>query len=530
MNDHFRQSMAWLHTWAGLVAAWVLFFVFITGAAGYFNTEIDHWMRPELPMVSSQPVLSAEASVTLGLAHLRVAAVGADEWIINLPGGRSGRQVGILWREPAAPGERAGKLHRAMLAADGGVVGNEGVRATGGGNAFYRMHYLFRYLPRDAAIWLVGAATMLMLLALITGVIVHKKIFADFFTFRPAKGQRSWLDAHNVLGVLALPFFLMITYSGLLFFQNPLMPLGFYGIGEASVVKAVAPVMPAPLTVPAELHDPLPLVRMAEAQWGAERVGSVSIKHPGLADAVVMLRARQEDGDALVAGNPSLRFDGVSGALLDPPPFQASMSYARRVMLALHEGRFAGVALRWLYFASGLLGAAMIATGLVLWTVKRRQRRLKAGEPEGFGLRLVESLNIATVAGLCTAVAVYFWANRLLPVDMAGRADWEFHALFIAWGLLLAHALLRQRFASALRAWAEQLWLAAAAFGLLPVVNALTTDRHLGVTLPAGDWVLAGFDLTMLGLAGLFAAMAWQVGGKLRGGNPVPLSMAGAQA
>jgi len=527
MKDHFRQSMAWLHTWAGLVAAWVLFFVFITGSAGYFNTEIDRWMRPELPMVSSLPVLSAEASTVLGLAHLRATAVGADEWIINLPGGRSGWQVGVLWREPAAPGERAGNLHRATLAADGSVVGNEGVRATGGGNAFYRMHYLFRYLPRDAAIWLVGAATMLMLLALITGVIVHKKIFADFFTFRPGKGQRSWLDAHNVLGVLALPFFLMITYSGLLFFQNQLMPLGFYGIGEAPVVKAIVPVEPVS---PAELHDPLPLVRTAETQWGVGRVGSVSIKHPGLDDAVVMLRARQEDGDALVAGNPSLRFDGVSGALLDPPPFQASMSYARRVMLALHEGRFAGVGLRWLYFASGLLGAAMIATGLVLWTVKRRQRRLKAGEPEGFGLRLVESLNIATVAGLCTAVAVYFWANRLLPADMAGRADWEFHALFIAWGLLLAHALLRQRFASALRAWAEQLWLAAAAFGLLPVVNALTTDRHLGVTLPAGDWVLAGFDLTMLGLAGIFAAMAWKVGGKLRGGTPVPLSMEGAQA
>lgn len=32
MKDGFRQSMAWLHTWTGLVMAWVLFFVFVPGA------------------------------------------------------------------------------------------------------------------------------------------------------------------------------------------------------------------------------------------------------------------------------------------------------------------------------------------------------------------------------------------------------------------------------------------------------------------------------------------------------------------
>src|SRR5690606_40986556 len=47
-----------------------------------------------------------------------------------------------------------------------------------------------------------------------------------FFTFRPRKGQRSWLDAHNATAVLALPFHFMITYSGLLLFMYMLMPWG----------------------------------------------------------------------------------------------------------------------------------------------------------------------------------------------------------------------------------------------------------------------------------------------------------------
>jgi hypothetical protein len=43
---------------------------------------------------------------------------------------------------------------------------------------------------------------------------------------------------------------------------------------------------------------------------------------------------------------------------------------------------------------------------------------------------------------------------------------------------------------------------------LVPVLNAVTTDIHLGATLAAGDWTLASFDLTMLALAFIFAMAA----------------------
>ena len=48
----FRQSMKWLHTWVGLMVGWVLFFMFITGTAGYFDDEITRWMEPERPLVA----------------------------------------------------------------------------------------------------------------------------------------------------------------------------------------------------------------------------------------------------------------------------------------------------------------------------------------------------------------------------------------------------------------------------------------------------------------------------------------------
>ena len=56
----------------------------------------------------------------------------------------------------------------------------------------------------------MGAISLCMLVALVSGVVVNKRIFKDFFTFRRGKGQRSWLAAPNACGVLPLPSLFMI--------------------------------------------------------------------------------------------------------------------------------------------------------------------------------------------------------------------------------------------------------------------------------------------------------------------------------
>ncbi|BEP93433.1 PepSY-associated TM helix domain-containing protein [Acidovorax sp. A79] len=517
MKEGFRQCMAWLHTWVGLVVGWVLFFVFVTGTAGYFAHEIDRWMRPELPLDTAAAAVEPHRAVALAQAYLQAnAPPQSQDWSVQLPGQRGSSALSVSWREPPAdgkPGARGRFVRRTLDPAKGQAAAEPVVRKTGGGHLLYRMHYMLHYVPYDVAIRLVGVCTMLMLMAVVTGVITHKKIFVDFFTFRPGKGQRSWLDAHNIISVTALPFFLMITYSGLVFFLFQYMPAGLaasHYAGNAQVFYDDLLQRPAAVdaTVSAQPLTALaPLVARAEAQWGAGQVARVGVQQPGRADADVQL-VRVAGGQ--IAGSDRLRFHARTGEALPPKAEDGAARETQDVLLALHEGRFAGPVLRWLYFASGLLGCAMIATGLVLWTAKRRaqqDKRAKAGGKPEFGFRLVECLNIGTVAGLPVAVAAYFWANRLIPADFATRREWEAHVLFITWGVLLLYPALR----TPLRAWLESLWLAAAAFALLPLLNALTTDRHLGVTLPAGDWVLAGFDLTMLALGACLAVAARRV-------------------
>jgi len=49
-HEHvFSCTMSTLHTWTGLLLGWVLYFMFVTGTLGYLDTEIDRWMKPELP-------------------------------------------------------------------------------------------------------------------------------------------------------------------------------------------------------------------------------------------------------------------------------------------------------------------------------------------------------------------------------------------------------------------------------------------------------------------------------------------------
>ncbi|HYP82790.1 PepSY-associated TM helix domain-containing protein [Variovorax sp.] len=508
MKDRFRQSMAWLHTWLGLLFGWLLYFIFITGTLGYLDTEIDRWMRPELPVASYPP--SQKMAIDRAQAFLQSHAAHGQRWTLTLPIDRNEPYLHVSWQAARAGAPAASGT--AYL--DPGSGRQIETRDTGGGQALYQMHWRLHYLPPLGSLWIVGIATLALLLALVTGIVVHRKILADFFTFRPRKGQRSWLDAHNVASVVSLPFQLMITYSGLIFLMFSFMPLvaaAWYGPGQASQDVFLDEVFPPLASAPAAGRSAmlLPLDRLwrdAQDRWGPNAVAALEVQDPNDAHARVHVIGNFAAGP--LRATSILTYDGVSGErLAERQAWQSGPKALRDAMLGLHEGMFAPPALRAIYVLSGLLGAVMIATGMVLWCVKRRQRAERGRDMAHAGLRLAERLNVAVFIGLPVAIGAYFWANRLLPTGMAHRAELEMHALFAAWLLMFILAALRP----ALCAWKEQAIFAAVAFGLLPVLNAATTSRHLLQSVPDADWVMAGFDLASLAIGAAFAGLAWKV-------------------
>jgi uncharacterized iron-regulated membrane protein len=500
MKEGFRQSMAWLHTWSGLLVGWVLFMVFACGTASYFRDEITLWMKPELHQAS-------HAMVEQGVAVARIQqlleqrAAQSPRWFITLPTERE-PAVRASWAPPPskAEGKPRGRRRFENASIDP-LTGQElsAARATRGGDFFYRMHFDMHYMPVLWARWIVGACAMFMLVAIISGIVTHKRIFKDFFTFRPNKGQRSWLDAHNATAVLALPYHLMITYTGLVTLMFMYLPQGLNAVypktdaffadlngGPKEEVKASG--------IHATLTPLAPLVAQASKHWDGAAVGRITVNLAG--DSAATVTITQQDGHGLSNNLPTLTFDGVSGAMQGAADKSGAAVETRGVMYGLHIGRFASPLLRGLFFLSGLAGCAMVATGVLLWAVKERPKHLKASANGriGFGLRLVDGLNLGGIAGLLIAMSVFFWANRLLPVGLQGRPDLEIQCFFTAWGIAAVMALAFP----ARWMWRIQLAIAGVLFALLPVLNPLTGGVGLLASMAQGLWPVAGFDLVVL--------------------------------
>ncbi len=500
MKTGFRQSMAWLHTWSGLLAGWILFTIFLTGTASYFRPEITAWMRPEIhrpgtPMLSAQPMIDTLTRMSPGGFTLmlpdRRNALATAYWRDTAAGGRGFREVLL---DPATGEQVSG-------------------RETRGGEFFFRLHFQLHYMSPIWGRWIVSFCAMLMLVAIISGVITHRRIFADFFTFRPRKGQRSWLDAHAAIATLALPYHTMITFTGLVTLMLMLMPWGVQAAYQGDTRAFNTEVFGRPVATPpagraAALVPVDPLLAEAARLWGGARAARVVVSHPG--DAAARVEVLRGPDGRLSNQRDAVIFNGVTGVAIARARMNSGTAATHGVMYGLHLARFAEPGLRVLFFLSGLAGTAMVGTGLILWAVKERQAAIRAGRT-GFGLKLVESLNLATLAGLPIAMAAFFWLNRLLPAGLPERAAWEVNGFFIVWGACLAHAILRL---GRRRGWVEQLALAGALGLGLPVLNALTTSRPP-----------AGLDLTVAAIGALLGGAAlylWRRTAELAQGTARP--------
>nr|WP_315429710.1 PepSY-associated TM helix domain-containing protein [uncultured Albidiferax sp.] len=527
----FRQSMAWLHTWCGLWFTWLLYAIFLTGTLAVFAEPIGHWMTPEHALAESRASGEPQAPIdrakrwALGLAYMAQQHPNAGMWEIWPTRAADGGGLMAYWFD-AGGGYAAAQLDPvtgAVLAPSADVA----ERATQGGSHFVSFHYELH--AGRIGLWIVGFVAMAMLVALVSGIVTHKRIFKDLFTFRPAKGQRSWLDAHNALAVLTLPFLFMIAYTGIAISGLSFMPAGAWSFNRADAAQLWTalndPAKPVRTGQPLAVPDLEAFALRAEALIG-QQIRCIVVDNPG--DRAMRISAygwnREEEQMTRISGSTGMvSFSAASGQILNIRlPGQVdggAASLVQQVMGDLHMARFGGLVIQWLYFVCGLAGTAMVATGAILFMVKRRNKHgAEFGAATARVYRLVEGLNVAAIAGLGVACVAYLWANRLIPVAMPQRDHAEIWAFFATWVLMLLHAFIRPPG----RAWVEQLGLLATLCLLLPLLNLLSTGDHIPAQIARGDWESAGVELTVLAFGLLAAWTTRRVAARLRAGPAVP--------
>lgn len=428
MHKSIRQSMAWLHSWTGLLLGWVIFAIFLMGTASYYRHEVNLWMQPQLAQYDIQQQTAIQSATT----YLQTHAADAKSWFIGIATPES--PVNTIYWQKADGGYESKTL-------DANSGQELSLSATEGGDFFYRFHYQLFGLPVNIGRLAVCFAAFIMLIALISGIITHKKIFTDFFTLRTFKSQRSWLDFHNVSSVIALPFFLMITFTGLAIFFYLYFPWGmktlypdnpyqyFTEIKTQVIQQNTTPVAQTDLSMAQLLHT-------VEQQWGQQELRSITVQNPNSNQSLYTFTQLH---DSTITGNqPQITLTGTDAAIIQNTRNDSAIATLNFGVYGLHMATFAQPALRLAFFFSGLLGCCMIASGLLLWSLKR-QLQNKSGQFH-FGHYLVDRFNITTFVGLPTAMLVYLMTNRIVTMT-SDTPNYEIYAFFFAWGLSLVIAL-----------------------------------------------------------------------------------------
>jgi uncharacterized iron-regulated membrane protein len=522
MLQSFRLSMAWMHTWFGLVLGYVLMVAFFFGALSVFDREIDRWALPEtrfepqlMPSYDNllKPVLAQikPDEVELSEARKRVTSelpetlqpIGWGAYVTHRDPVLSLFAEFAIPNNPKDPADHV-HGHATLDPRTGRLMADDQLKI--GTQFFYPLHFSLHLEWMSLGYWIVGLAALIMLAALVSGVVMHRKIFKELFTFRPhKKTQRSALDLHNLTGVVALPFHFIFALTGLIIFagiylpieQNMLQPLSLKHAAEEAKLKGL-PFEPAGVAAPMASVDAM--IQEAKQRWEKRgmpgEVGFLWVTHLGDANSYVSIHRAGSDRVALVG--QAVHFSGTSGAVLYEEPTPTLVSSIHEFLVGLHLQHFEHWLLRWFYVLGGLVGCVCIATGFIFFVEKRKRQMAAANSG---GARWVDAFAITTVTGMLIATLAILVANRLLPEDLAHRDSWEKNIFWSSWCLCLLHALWRSAPVLQARiapAWREQCWAVALLALAAPLLNWITTGDHLLNTLGHGYWPVAGLDLVML--------------------------------
>ena len=526
MFQGFRQAMTWLHTWFGLVLGFVLMAAFFFGALSVFDREIDRWAIPETRF-EPQPLPSFERVLRPAFERMQPTAQAIEQMRPRVDGPMPERYDTVVsWsaytthRDPvvalyagyevpnAKDPEEAIWADATIDPRDGRVLPQDQLAI--GSGFFYPMHYGLTLDWKNLGIFIVGFSALVMLAALVSGVVMHRRLFREFFTFRPGKARlRSVLDLHNLTGVVALPFHFFFAFTGLLIFAATYyFPLGHTQLHQLHDLNAQLEAQRTGVPheragVAAGLANVDAMVAEAQRRWHAKgkagEVGLLLLEHVGDANGYVSVYRAGTDRIALVGDG--IHFKASTGALIHEDPAATPVGRASEFLTGLHLQHFRHWLLRWLYVLGGLAGAVCIATGFIFFVEKRKRQHARQGSQ---GARVVDALAVASVTGMVLAALGILVANRLLPADLPARGDWERYAFWGTWVLALLHAAWRSAaVAQGLPnpAWREQCRaIAVMALGVV-LLNWITTGDHLLRTLAARYWPVAGIDLSLLVVA-----------------------------
>jgi uncharacterized iron-regulated membrane protein len=474
------------HAWAGVVASLFLYVVFFMGAFALFYPEINVWAEP------------GEVRSTVVARPLLQPLL---EQLEREHGVMGGRRVAFM---PERTGLRAYVSKPDAFTEFRYSPESERLERPRSelGSFLYALHYLG---PIPYGIYFAGVCSMALLLALVSGLIIHlKDLSRQWFQFRPERASRTWAsDLHKVLGVFGLPYQLLYAWTGaVLALGYPMVEVVFENVafgGDPRVLAVARGDAPEAVVEPTgqrtgTLPDIDALVAVAERRVPGLHPTWIGLEHVGDTASTLSLYGDAE-GTAFGAIDAVVRVSDAALLSARGPANASSYQRFESWFFGLHYARFGGYGVKLLYALLAFGSCAVIATGNLVWLERRDLRRAHPGN------RILMRLTVGVCAGVVLATAGAFLGNRLLPAELPNRAAVE---QWVFWCTLALAAVLPFLWRAPRRVSSLELLLAGAAFALAVAIDVAT--RRSSLESPIHAAVLGG--LAWLGGASLLGGVS----------------------
>ncbi|MDR7947434.1 PepSY-associated TM helix domain-containing protein [Achromobacter aegrifaciens] len=468
-----------VHTWTGILTGMALFIAFYAGALTVFKEPLTRWATPPAAVapvaLEDAPdliarTLQARPDVAKGFSiHLQDAEHVPARMSWEVRDGQADDHDESSIRHHVAYLDARGEL-RLEEAAPSGLM------------PFIDVLHRVVGLPVDSDPnrWFMGIVASLYAIALVSGVIVLlPSLVKDFFALRVGKNlKRMWLDAHNVVGIVSLPFHIVMALSSVVFafhdgiydLQDKLMYEGklesvFQRSGGGAPAGEVR--NPADMLTPAEL--------LAQARALAPGFEPYGLQYQQVASPRAIVRVWGKDDSAVSprARGGFVALDPYSGKVLNRdylPGGQDAPNLWVSSFFALHMASFGGAAVQWLYFLLGLAGAWLFYSGNLLWIETRRKRaNRQTGEipVQRLDTRLMASATVGVCLGCVCGISLMMVASKGLSGHVGDLNAWLRALYYMAFFASLAWAFLRGGAAAGV----HLLWVAAALTLAIPAAS-----------------------------------------------------------
>ncbi|MGS1109881.1 PepSY-associated TM helix domain-containing protein [Achromobacter anxifer] len=468
-----------VHTWTGILSGMALFIAFYAGALTVFKEPVTRWATPpaavspvpleETPALIAR-TLQARPDVAKGFSiHLQDAE--------NVPA-RMGWEV----RDGQADDHDESSIRHYVAYLDGGGELRLEQSDLSGLMPFIDVLHRVVGLPADSDPnrWFMGIVASLYAIALVSGVIVLlPSLVKDFFALRVGKNlKRMWLDAHNVVGIVSLPFHIVMALSSVVFafhdgiydLQDKLM---YEGQLESVFQRAGGSAAAGETRNPADMLTPVQLAAQARGLAPGFEPSALQYQQVTSSRAIVRVWGKDDSAVSPRARGGFVALDPYTGKVLNRdylPGGQDAPNLWVSSFFALHMASFGGAAVQWLYFLLGLAGAWLFYSGNLLWIETRRKRaNRQTGEipVQRLDTRLMASATVGVCLGSVCGISLMMVASKWLSGQVGDLNAWLRGLYYMAFFASLAWAFLRGGAAAGV----HLLWVAAALTLAIPAAS-----------------------------------------------------------